>query len=158
MLGLIDDDDLVGALQLLPDGQRQVQLVPGFRHLQRPRQYLQQVCQGSRAGRGLDIDAGRGVLPDKTLGPFGLADASVPVDDDHALLQLAVADELIHILRNGGGNVVLGGAVGEGLLRAGLLLLLGAEELLQLALQGGDVAVVVHTAPVLAQRRLADPP
>ena len=84
-------------------------------------------------------------------------DSRIPVDDDHALLQLAVADELIHILRNGGGNVVLGGAVGQGFLGVDLLLFLSAEELLQLALQGSDVAVVVHTAAVLAQCRLADP-
>ena len=157
VLGLIDDDDLVCALQLLTDGQCQLQLAPGLRHLQRPSQHLQQVPQGSGAGRRLDVDAGRGVFPHKPLGSLGLADSRVPVDDDHALLQLAVADELIHILRNGGGNVVLGGAVGQGFLGVDLLLLLGAEELLQLALQGRDVAVVIHTAAVLAQCRLADP-
>ena len=157
MLGFVNNDDLVGPLQLLPDGQHQVQLIAALRHLQRPRHHLQEVAQGADAGGGLDIHAGGGVLPHELLGPLGLADPGVTVDDDHALFNLAVADQLAHVLGNGGGDVVLGGPVGHGLFGAGLLLLLGAEELLQLAFQRGDVAVVVHTAPVLREGRLADP-
>ena len=100
MLGLIDNDDLVAAVELGPDVGQQVELAACLRDTQRPREQLEDVAERPCAGGRLYVDALRRVIPYKLLRGLGLADPRVSVSDHDAALQLAILDHLVYVLRD----------------------------------------------------------